>query len=376
MNATAWQEKALKGLKKLSDCRFESFNMIHGPPYRSLNNGATGIAYTFWKAANVLDDPEWLHHARLWIDHTVALPEDDRIVGLPEDEGDSAEIEIEDSLYHGNRGLQFVKMLVAYAQADDYNANKFLRQFEKPTARRSEAQELLQGVPGRLVGFAILYEETGYDYIKEKGDEVTEELLGTADLSMKDTLWGNNRYLGIAHGRAGILYSLLFWSRASGYVLPDRIHEEVTKHAAFGIEQEHGLRWPIQEHKEDRFMDSWCHGTPGQLHLCSLAYELYKEPLFLKTARGAGESIIHIKGYPLGHLCCGSAGASYALLSLNRIDPGGPWLDHAIRFAEMSEKAQLITRFRLGLYTGLAGVVCLMLDMTNVAEARQPGFQG
>lgn len=36
----------------------------------------------------------------------------------------------------------------------------------------------------------------------------------------------------------------------------------------------------------------------------------------------------------------------------------------------------MIAGYRLGLYTGLAGVVCLMLDMMEPEEARQPGFQG
>ena len=371
-----WREKALKGLKKLSGLRFENFSALHNPPYRSLNNGATGIAYTFWKAASALDDPEWLHHARLWIDHVAALPDDDRIVGLPEGDGDTAEIEIEDSLFHGNRGVQFVKMLVSYAQADDYNANKFLRRFEKPTARKRDVQDLLQGIPGRLVGFSILYDETGYDYLGEKGAEVAGELLGTADQSPGGALWGNNAYLGMAHGRGGILYSLLFWAKVSGYTLPGSIIDEARRHTSFGIEQEHGLRWPIREDKPDAFMDSWCHGTPGQLHLMTLAYEITGDTFFLETARKAGDYMAHIKEYTLGHLCCGAAGAAYGLLSLNRIDPEGPWLDHATRFAGMAERAKPIARFRLGLYTGLAGIVCLQLDMVNPMDARQPAFRG
>lgn len=376
IDTSAWKEKALKGLRELSNCRYETFNAIHSPPYRSLNNGATGVAYTFWKAANILDDPEWLHYARLWIDHIVDSPDDERVVGLQESEGDSAEIEIEDSLYHGNRGVQFVKMLVSYAQADDYHLNRFLRRYEEPAAGELGVQDLLQGIPGRLMGFSIMYDEMGYDYIKEKGGLVAEELLGTADFSSRGTLWGNNHYMGMAHGRGGIYYSLLFWSKVSGCALPDRIHEEVRKLAEAGIRREHGVRWPISDNNSDRFMDSWCHGTPGQLHLLSLAYQLYDDPFFLETAREAGEFLIHGGDYSMGHICCGAAGVSYALLSLNRIDPGGPWLGHAARYADMAEKVKPIARFRLGLYTGLAGVVCLMLDMMNTEGARQPAFQG
>jgi lantibiotic modifying enzyme len=376
MNSSTWKERALGGLEKLAGCRYENFAVIQSPPYRSLNNGATGVAYTFWKAACILDDPNWLHYARLWIDHVVASPEDDRVVGIPESEGGSAEVDIEDSLYHGNRGVQFVKALVSYAQADDYHLNKFLSQYEKPAARERDVQDLLQGTPGRLVGFAIMYDEMQYPYIKEQGESLARELLSTADLTSEETLWGNNPYKGMAHGRGGILYSLLFWSKVSGSGLPDRIRAEIRRHAESGLAQSHGMRWPISDGDDGQFMDSWCHGTPGLLHLWSLAYEVYGDSFFLGVARQAGEFLTHREAYDLGHICCGAAGASYAILSLNRIDPDGGWLDHAAMYAEMAEKARTIHRFRLGLYTGLAGVVCLMLDMIDPKQARQPAFQG
>lgn len=376
MGNSVWKEKALRGLKQLSQCSYDGFHLLHGKPYRSLNIGATGIAYTFWKAACVLEDPHWLHHARFWIDHILDSPEDDREVGVSESEGHIIRLMVKDSLHHGNRGIQLVKILISYSQADDYHLNHFITRFEAPPFEEQEIQDLLQGTPGRLIGFAIMYDEMGYQYIKENGHKTAEDLLNTADFSSSKPLWANNRYLGMAHGRGGILYSLLFWSRVSGYKLPGRIVNELKRHAEFGIEQKYGLRWPIKDNNRESFMDSWCHGTPGQLHLWSLAYQLYEDAFFLQTARRAGEFLIHRSEYQRGHVCCGAGGVSYALLALNKIDPGGPWLKHAVRYAEMAERTKLIPGFRLGLYTGLAGIVCLMLDMMNPAEARQPAFQG
>lgn len=376
MDKLIWKEKALDYLKVLSECSIENFLALHSAPYRSLNIGATGIAYAFWKAACVLDDANWLNYARFWIDHVLAMPEDNRVVGLSEEEGGVVEIEIEDSLYHGNRGVYLVRALIAYSQADDYHLNKFLTKLEEPATRKMENEDLLQGTPGRLMAFAITYDEMGYDYIKEGGRVVAEELLNTADFDSREPLWGNNHFLGIAHGRSGILYSLLFWHKVSGYKLPDRIPEEVKRIAEFGIKKEHGFRWPMRDDNNKRFLDSWCHGNPGLIDMWSLAYELYGDPFFLETARKAGEFLIHHKEYQLGHICCGAGGVSYSMLSLNRVDPGGPWLEQAIRYAEMAERARLIPRFRLGLYTGLAGIACLMLDMIQVDEARQPVFQG
>ena len=69
--------KAEEKLRELAQYSYKNMCLIHSPPYRSLYAGGAGIAYTFWRAACLLDEPEWLHHARFWIDHVVAAPEDD-----------------------------------------------------------------------------------------------------------------------------------------------------------------------------------------------------------------------------------------------------------------------------------------------------------
>jgi len=376
MESRVWKTRAVRGLNQLSEFSFEGFQRLHGEPYRSLNSGASGIAYAFWKAACVLEDPHYLHQARFWIDRILEAPEDKHELKLDEAEGGTIRIEVEDSFSHGNRGVEFVKILVSYSQVDDNNLNRYLEMYREPAKRSREVGDLLQGIPGRLLGFAIMYDEMGFDYIREAGDKVAEELLDTADLSSDRPLWSDNPYLGMAHGRAGIYYPLLFWSLLTGYQLPARMVDDLKRQAEFGLEQKDGLRWPMRADSNERFMDSWCHGTPGQLQLWALAYRLYRDRFFLEMARKAGEYLINIGEYPMGHVCCGAAGISYSLLALNNMEPDGPWLENAARFAENADKAKLIAGYRLGLYTGLAGVVCLMLDMMEPEEARQPGFQG
>jgi hypothetical protein len=123
-------------------------------------------------------------------------------------------------------------------------------------------------------------------------------------------------------------------------------------------------------------MNSWCNGAPGLILLWSLAFSLYEDPLFIETARATGEYCIHQPDHKVGYLCCGAAGVSYALLSLNRIDPGGPWLSNAAHYSDLAIKGLMDKHCRLSLYRGLAGVVCLMLDMENPEEAMQPAVEG
>lgn len=371
---TGWKERALEALERLSLCSFDGFGMAHRPPYRSFNAGASGIAYTFWKAACALQEPRWLHRARLWIDYVLSLPDDEPVVELPEEEGSTAEIDIDGSLYHGNRGVRLVQALVAYAQNDPRHLNKAIDKFTAPAASPTGVPELLQGAPGRLVGCAILMQETGYDYFREHGDRIASGLLESA---MEDEIpWRDNHLLGIAHGRGGIYYALLLWSRVSGYRLPDRFMAKLARFARSGSARDHGVSWPIDERRPERYMDTWCNGAPGLLHLWSLAYEIGGERPFLETARLTGEYCIHRDDYYYGHICCGSAGAAYGLLSLHRIDPDGPWLGHAVRFAASAPSGTVMAPYRLGLYTGAAGAACLMLDMLDPAHAAQPGFRG
>lgn len=133
--------------------------------------------------------------------------------------------------------------------------------------------------------------------------------------------------------------------------------------------------WPIDERDPGRYMNSWCNGAPGLILLWCLAYELFNDDLFLNTARKAGEYCAHEHDHTYGHICCGAAGADYAMLCLNRYDPQGPWLDHAYRFGEQSWQGLMVKHWRMSLYNGLAGMVCLMLDLNDPINARQPVFE-
>ncbi len=368
--------KAMKGIEELAQYSFKNMCLVHAPPYRSLYAGGAGIAYTFWKAACILDEAKWLDYARFWIDHVIAAPEDERIIKLPEKPMETVEIQVKDSLLFGNRGIDFVRALIAYAQDDRPILEKALENYTAPESKRLTQQEFLQGIAGRLVGCALLYRETGEASLKKYGDSIAKDLTATAEVSNGVVPWPNNHKLGFAHGRAGNYYALLLWSKETGYPLPEWVLTGLKQYAKSGRKHKYGISWPIDERDERGYMDSWCNGAPGLILLWTLAYNLYKDPLFLETARATGEYCIHKTNYHLGHLCCGAAGVSYALLSLNRIDPSGPWLEYAFHYADFAEHGSIIKLWRLGLYSGLAGIICLMLDLQNPKEAEQPVVEG
>ncbi len=370
-----WIRRGVGILDRLAGTSFENFKRIQPPPHRSLNVGATGMAYTFWKAACFLNQPRWLHLARQWIDKVIDTPEDEATVEAPEDEN-NLKLQVKDSFYHGNRGVYFVQALVGYAQNDSRSMNRAVREYSQPEYRRLRLQELVQGMAGRLVGYALLYRETGYPQLVDMGNRVAGELLDTACAGENSLPWENNHHLGLAHGRAGNYFALLLWSLITGYQPPPWMLYNLRKYAESGVERKGGISWPVDERAPRYYMDSWCNGAPGLLHLWTSAYRVYGDPIFLNTARKTGDYCTGLSDFEYSHVCCGTAGVSYGLLALSQADPEGEWLAEAVRFARMAYRGKPVPRYRLSLYSGIAGLACLMLDMADPGAASQPAVWG
>jgi hypothetical protein len=372
-----WIRKAVEGLNELMKYSYDTMCLIHSPPHRSLNFGGSGIAYACWKAACLLDSPEWLNQARAMIDQVAAAEEDRSHVKIPLHEEMSFDVQVQDSFFFGNRGLWFMQAMIGHSEDNPRLYEKGLKSFMSPETQRSEHQELLQGIAGRLIGCTLLLHQTGDTRLKEFGDSLAGDLLATANSPNMDGLpWSDNHLLGMAHGRAGNYYALLRWADETGYPLPEWVHKGLRRFARSGIPRERGISWPIDERKKDRFMNSWCNGAPGLILLWSIAYKIYGETQFFKSAMAAGEYCIHESKYVYGHLCCGAAGAGYAMICLNRMDPDGPWLGHALRYGEQAYEGMMVIHWRLSLFQGLAGVICFLLDLENPVEARFPLLEG
>ena len=380
---SVWRDRAERRLEELADCSFENFRQIHAAPFRPLRFGAAGIAYAFWKAACVLESAEWLNCARLWLELTLAGPEDTDRAVMPG--GEEFTLNVRDSFFDGNRGVWFVQSLIGFAEENPRLTRKGLEAFTAPAATTEEMQEILQGIGGRLLGCAILIKESSLwrtvipDNIDlhAYGTNLADELCRTAFKSDDwERPWQDNLYLGMAHGRAGPYYALLRWAKETGWRPPNWLHQALLHYATLATPQEHGIRWGAHEHRPEAHMNSWCNGAPGQIHLYSLAYDIYRDERFLITARESADYCLHEKMHSHGHICCGAAGAAYALLALDRIDPGQSWRQHAFRYAETAYEGIAVARWRLSLYNGLAGVICLMLDMDDPDHAAQPLIEG
>uniref|UniRef100_A0A0W0FUW4 Putative lanthionine synthetase C-like protein n=1 Tax=Moniliophthora roreri TaxID=221103 RepID=A0A0W0FUW4_MONRR len=206
--------------------------------------------------------------------------------------------------------------------------------------------------------------------------------------------WHSKRYLGAAHGVAGILHILLL---CPAHIIKNYIPEiHQTAEWLLGCQDPHG-NWPtkapshVSDHHSSHENDlvQWCHGASGVLiPLSRLLYLSYTSPdtysmpptLATKTVTSLrnGASVVYRHGLlrkGVG-LCHGVAGSVYALLAVSDaialLPSDGHRKNSEYYFLRAAHLAELATRFdRLtgdremkipdrpwSLYEGLAGMCC------------------
>jgi hypothetical protein len=210
-----------------------------------------------------------------------------------------------------------------------------------------DSLELMWGSPGMLV----LADQAGADPAP-----LVEHLLAH---------WGEQEYIGAAHGVAGAIAALgpRCDARAAGYL------------AAHAVWEDGLVNWPPRP-GEPITRTQWCHGAPGVV--CSAAGLPRGDELDALLL--AGGELTWAAG-PLrkgASLCHGTAGNGCAFLKLFMRTGDELWLDRARRFA-MHAAAQVESarseygRGRYTLWTGDLGVA-VYLQQCAAGESGMPGL--
>jgi serine/threonine-protein kinase len=348
------------------------------PPTASVNYGAAGIAYLLYRAACLLGRYELLASAELWIRRAQEANGIDgyysQELGITEDNvGRTA-------LYHGPPGIHFVEALIQLAMGNSPAAQRATRRFVKTGRQSTPLADLVTGDPGLLLGCALLYEaadlgQCTYDDLLQYGDFLYERIWATSVDSKGLMLGRTPSYLGIAHGVAGALYATLQWARATRKPLSDPAVTEIA-HLESIAQRRAGRVWWPRNTESNEVWSGWCHGTAGHALLWTLVFDVTHNQRFLDLAIGAGEDCWARPSPSTGHLCCGSAGHAYAMLSLYRHTGSGLWIDRAqdlyARAASFVGKPAMRA---LSLYKGDLGVCALELDLAHPEDAAMPLFE-
>jgi serine/threonine-protein kinase len=365
---SAVKDFASKYLDELRCLSYEDLIQTQNPPYASAAFGGAGISYALLRSSRHYRDPDLLSLAANWIGRSVDALGSPEALYAPDQDVTLKRVG-RCSLYFSEMGVHLVQALVAHALDAEVMAGCADRELFRCFSgfSKAPARDMFLGRPGCLVAATALLSETNSAHIRRKGTAFMDAILNDAFVdeppARRLVPWAKQENIGLAHGRAGMYFSLLQWSLISKTQLPAWIQDGLRELLRAGIPTKSGLDWPMRSaphHPE--FMDSLCNGTPGIAMTFARAYERYLDPDFLAGARAAAARVMRDEA-EFANICCGAAGRAYSLLSVARIDPDGPWRSAALEFAARSLLRRRQAGSLHGLLKGQSGNLCLALDM-------------
>lgn len=350
-------------------------------PTCSVNNGAAGVAYALYRIASVREDPATLATADLWISQAERHAQNDDAFYVEELDL-RPEMAGRTSLFHSAAGLSCVEALIALASGDRARAGRAIQQFVTRSRIATDKLDLTFGKSGTLLGCAAVLPALSAEGSEARAAIV--DLGNTLDRELRETLValppvgaGETLNFGVAHGWAGVLFALMRWREICRRGGPDPALESYLRGlAAHAEEAGEGLRWRWMSAPNDppQYMAGWCNGSAGLVHLWTLAEGAFGDKDYGELARRAALNA-YSEPTPVGDLCCGAAGRSYAMLKLYRHTGEGIWLQRAHELAHRAVRSvQRWSVRRDSLYKGEFGVALLVSDLERPELSCMPLF--
>jgi hypothetical protein len=348
---------------------------LSAAPRVSVNYGAAGIAYFFYRLALTRAEPAHLLTASRWLGWAQRQRDDplafhDRELSIvPERVGRV-------SIYHSAAGTACVEALVANATGDLKRAGNACMAFVSESGNPCASLDLTVGRASTIVGAALLVEALRGTAIAERrnlvqlGDQTLTAILGhlAGDIQGERRL----RVRGMAHGWAGVLYAALRWCEATNARVPDQVNDRLAELASLGRLVNGNVSWHGPQ--DPSMIGGWCHGAAGYIHLWSTAARVLHDDSFGTLAVRAAESSW------AGHedtatLCCGLAGQAYAMHVAYQVTGDQRWVERAENLTIRAVR-QVGTRWCLpnSLWKGDVGIALAASDLHRPQSACMPLF--
>ncbi|CBI28768.3 hypothetical protein VitviT2T_017735 [Vitis vinifera] len=287
----------------------------------------------------------------------------------------------------GRAGVCALGAVAAKHNGDERLMNYYLTQFNEIKLPRSLPDELLYGRVGFLWACLFLNKHIGQGTVPPTytGAVVSEIIKNGRRLANKGRCplmfeWYGEKYLGAAHGLAGIMHVLMHME-----LKIDEI-EDVKGTLRYMIKNRFPRgNYPASE--EDRNGDvlvHWCHGAPGVALTLAKAAEVFGDDEFLEAAIDAAEVVWNRGLLKRVGVCHGISGNAYVFLSLYRLTGKMEFLYRAKAFAcfLLDRAHKLISDGEMhggdspySLFEGSGGMAHLFLDMIEPSEARFPAYE-
>jgi eukaryotic-like serine/threonine-protein kinase len=343
-------------------------------PTASLNHGAAGVAYAWYRRALGEGNAEHLATADAWCLAATRHAAADGDRAWYEEALDVGPAQVgRTALYHSELGVRCVTALVALARDDEEAAQSALATYVRAAAALDPRPDLVVGRAGVLLGCALIR-----DACAAAGRCDVGKLVGLGDAlceGLLRELAGEPPHdLSVAHGRAGMLHAALAWGPGSD--------ADVTLGDALGALREEGrpgpdggLWWPRTPAGERWLLPSWCSGAAGHVLLWLAADARFPDAGHLEAAeRAAVTAWRSDERQP--SLCCGLAGRGFALVALHRRGDEHVWLERARTLCDHAAAgAGTVRDGPASLFKGDLGIALLVRGLERPEAARFPIFE-
>lgn len=332
----------------------------------SVMEGTGGVAYMLYRLALARDDAKLLALADLWAERALDA------TLWPTDSQPSSPA----SPWHSVSGVHVVRALIAKAAGDEPSAHEALRDFISASTPAASATtidpDLTLGDAGVLLAAAALVEAglPRAPLIAHAARLYSELCQKLACLPSMDVPFGLTTS-GVAHGWAGALYAAIRWCAATGTAVEPVVRQRLDELATYAEPYGRGTRWAWHlGATEPVYATGWCNGTTGMTLLWTLAGRLLRDAAFEDLAdRSAWHAWEHAGRS--ADLCCGNAGAAYAMLARHQVTGDAAWHRRA---QSLTERAVLHIAEEHSLFRGDAGVALLVVELACGADAGLPFF--
>jgi len=347
----------------------------------SIFSGSAGTSYMMLHLYLLEKKEEWLRHCVGYLKVALAFIEESR------------ESLREATFLTGCVGVYALASVVYDLQGKKTKSEKYHKKVQRCEdhvgSDQMDSDEIVYGRAGYVQALLFLYQHKKDVTLLEIADRVIQIIIisgkemaqsrgSTCPLMFK---WHEKRYLGAAHGLAGILHIMLkTYSMLLEVTQDDKKKEEIKGNLQMVKECIHYLigqkdsdcNYPSSLGKKgENELVQWCHGAPGIILLLCKAYEIYQDANLLQEAKAAAEVVwkrgLLRKGFGLCHGICGNA---YSFLKLFQITKDPQYEHYAFQFSEFAWEDSPLTHQLIStpsspysLFLGIAGAVCFYTDL-------------
>lgn len=353
-------------------------------PLCSTHSGMNGIAYALYRIASIQGDAHLLALSDRWLHKTIASMGQSNAFYTNTNQL-TPEVLGRVSPFHTPSGIYMVQALISHAMGDFVTQQSALDKFVMTSSVPCDNLDLTLGKASTLLACSILMDITHDNKLLNNssllalGDTILQSLWEKLNRYPTIRDCPEMKYLGIAHGWAGVMYATMRWCQSTCKPIPNFIPVRLRELAELGEPAGRGLRWKSILSDQEipyNYMSGWCNGTAGMVHLWTLAHQMLKEKTYLDLAEKSAWNVWEEPAEIIG-LCCGHAGQAYSLLNLYKHTGEEIWLQRAQELmlkgvhTATSDPQELPN----SLFRGEIGLAVLIADLAKPESACMPLFE-